>query len=139
MLSLFSPILPLAIAEMALPLRFGSTVLSSAVFIMSYAVAPLFNLSSARRITLPSEWILLTCISLSKLAILISTPFPLLYAVILPSTSVLIDFVKSLSPGPTPVQIPPSQSPRSSPIEPLSTSIFKSALFVVLIKVFGTP
>ena len=60
---------------------------------------------------------------------------PWLSAVILPSISVFIDLVKSLSPGPTPVHTPPSQSPKSSPIEPFSALIFKSALSVVLISV----
>ena len=127
------PISPLAIAEIPLPLMFGVIELSSELFIISYPVAPLFVLSSASKITRPSESILLMCISLSKLAILIKAPVPWLSAVILPSISVLIDFVKSLSPGPTPVQTPPSQSPRSSPIEPFCAIMLRSALSVVFI------
>ena len=79
---------------------------------MLYAVAPLLVESSANKITLPSALIWLTCISLSKLAILISEvllePF-VLVAVITPSILTLTDLVKSLSFGPIPVQTPPSQ------------------------------
>ena len=51
--ALLAPILPLAIAEIASPFRFGVVLLSAELFIISYAVAPLLYLSSARRITLP--------------------------------------------------------------------------------------
>ena len=98
---------------------------------MLYAFAPFVVASSARRITLPSAFIWLTFIFLSKLAILISEPVPELFAVITPSIDVFTDFVKSLPLGPTPVQTPSAQGPTSSPILPFVTVAFKSAPLVV--------
>ena len=95
---------------MPVPSTFGFLA-SFVLFTILYAVAPLLVESSANKITLPSALIWLTCISLSKLAILISEvlePF-VLVAVITPSILTLTDLVKSLSFGPIPVQTPPSQ------------------------------
>ena len=135
---MLSPILPLAIAEIPEPFKFGVAKLSSDLFKIEYGLAPL-SLSSARRITRPSEWILFTCISLSIDARLTKAPSPVLSIVIVPSIFVLIDFVKSLSAGPTPVQTPPSQGPTSSPTEPSVTVVTKSAPLVVLIRILSTP
>ena len=117
---------------MPVPSTFGFLA-SFVLFTMLYAVAPLLVASSARRITLPSALIWLTCIFLSKLAILIKevlVPF-VLVAVITPSIDVFTDFVKSLPLGPTPVQTPSAQGPTSLPIAPFVTVAFKSAPLVV--------
>ena len=135
----FSPMLPLAIIEIPVPVTLGF-VLSRALFTTLYAAEPLSVLWSARRITLPSELIWLMCISLFKLAILTKAPEPLLLAVIIPSISVLIDFVKSrASAPPIPVQTPSAQGPTSLPIAPFVAVIFKSAPLIVWIKVLTTP
>ena len=117
---------PLAIIEIPAPSTLGTAEFDEA-FIISKALEPLTELS-ARRITLPSALILLTFISLSKLAKFTSDLFEPseLAALTLPSTVTLTDFVKSLASLPIPVHIPPSHGPISLPMAPFLTSIFKS-------------
>ena len=62
----------------------------------------------------------------------------LVVAVIAPSEVTLIDFVKSLESGPTPIQAEP-QFPSSRPIVPSVTSIFNKLEFSILINVLLTP
>ncbi len=62
---------------------------------------------------------------------------PELIAFTVPTTFVLIDFVKSLAFVPIPVHTPPSQFPRSLPIAPFLT--FASRLPPALIRLAFVP